>query len=99
MASSENPESENPELEAQIGQEIVLDLASPYVMVGRFVGRQGEFLLLRDADVHDLRDTTSTREQYVLNCRGHGTNVNRQWVWVSLREIVAISRLQDGVLG
>lgn len=74
---------------------VVLDLSSPFVVLGRLVERQGEFLLLQEADIHDLRDTQTTREKYVLAARGHGISPNRRWTWVSLREVVAISRLDD----
>jgi len=84
-----------PSWQELFGQLVVLDLASPYVFLGRLVERQGEFLLLADADAHDLRDTQTTREKYVLASRGHGINPNRRWAWVSLREIVGVSRLDD----
>lgn len=77
------------------GELVVLDLASPYVYLGRLIQRQGDFLVLQDADAHDLRDTETTREKYVLACRGHGISANRRWVWVSLREVVGVSRLDD----
>jgi hypothetical protein len=87
--------SHPPQWKDLFGELVVLDLASPYVFLGRLVERQDEFLLLADADAHDLRDTQTTREKYVLACRGHGINPNRRWAWVSLREVVAVSRLND----
>ena len=78
-----------------LGEVVVLDLSSPYVYLGRLAEMRGEYLLLSDADAHDLRDTATTREKYVLNARNHGVNANRRWVWVSRREIVGISRLDD----
>lgn len=78
-----------------VGQVVVLDLASPYVVLGKLVEKQAEFLLLEEADVHDLRDTQTTREKYVLACRGHGISPNRRWAWVALREVVGVSRLDD----
>lgn len=76
---------------------VVIDLSSPYVYVGRLAETTGEFLLLADADVHDLRDSATTREKYVLAVHGHGVSVNRRWVWVNRREVVGISRLEDVV--
>jgi hypothetical protein len=79
-----------------LGQEVVLDLASQFVCLGRLVQQQGDYLLLAEADVHDLRDTpTTSREQYVVAARLHGINATRRYVWVALREVVAISRLAD----
>jgi hypothetical protein len=86
-----------PSFDHLFGQLVVLDLSSPYVCLGRLVEAQGDFLLLADADAHDLRDSATTREKYVLAARGHGINANRRWLWVSRREIVGISRLEDVV--
>lgn len=78
------------------GQEVVLDLVSQYVFLGRLVQQQGDYLLLADADAHDLRDTpTTSREQYVVAARTHGINATRRWVWVAIRDVVAIARLAD----
>lgn len=87
-----------PSFDDLLGQTVVLDLSSPYVYVGRLAETRGEFLLLADADVHDLRDSVTTREKYVLAVRGHGVSANRRWVWVSRREVVGISRLEDVVV-
>lgn len=88
--------SENiPSWSELFGSVVVLDLASPYVYLGRLVEQQGDFLVLADADSHDLRDTQTTREKYILNSRTHGLSPNRRWAWVSLREVVGVSRLED----
>jgi len=86
-----------PQFEHLFGEVIVVDLASPFVYLGRLVETRGDYLLLADADAHDLRDTATSREKYVLDARNHGVNANRRWVWVSQREIVGISRLDDVV--
>lgn len=77
------------------GSEVVLDLASAYVVLGTLVAAHAEFLELSAVDVHDLRDTQTTREKYVLDCRLHGIRPNRERIWISLREIVGISRLAE----
>lgn len=84
-------------LDSLLGEVVVLDLASPYVYLGRLVSVDAEHLVLEEADCHDLRDTTTTREKYVLDCRRHGFGPNRRQVWVNRREIVGVSRLEDVV--
>lgn len=91
---STSPPSEHP-LSELMGELVVVDARSPYVFLGRLVGESDTFLTLDEVDVHDLRDTTTTREQYVLNVRAHGIRPNRQRSWVNLREVVGISRLED----
>ncbi len=78
-----------------LGQEVVLDLASPYVMLGKLAAAHQDYLELEQVDAHDLRDTQTTREKYVLECRLHGIRPNRGRAWISLREIVSISLLAD----
>lgn len=86
-----------PAFEELLSEWVVLDMSSPFVYLGRLVEQQGDYFVLADADAHDLRDTATTREKYVLAARGHGLNANRRWVWVSVRDVVGISRLDDVV--
>jgi hypothetical protein len=74
---------------------VVLDLASPYVVLGTVTAVNGLFVTLADADVHDLRDSKTTRELYVLEARRHGIRSNRQQTSVRINEIVSLSRLDD----
>ena len=78
-----------------IGDEVVLDLATPYVILGKLVGEDHRYLILQDADVHDLRDSSTTRELYVLDARRHGINPNRLRVLVSREQIVSLSAFAD----
>src|SRR5260370_460712 len=52
-------------LEELIGQKIVVDMSSPLVCLGTLVKIDDAFLELKNADIHDLRDTDTTRENYV----------------------------------
>ena len=80
------------------GELIVLDMSSPFVIIGKFSHQLGDWILLSEADVHDLRDTPSTREKYVLDSRMHGVRTNRHTAWVQMREVVAVSRLDDVIV-
>ncbi|MCA9075534.1 MAG: hypothetical protein KDA93_10915 [Planctomycetaceae bacterium] len=85
----------SPLLEQLIGQPVVLDVASLYIYLGTLSEVDHKYLILTDADVHDLRDTTTTRELYVLDSKRHGLSVNRKRVLVNRHEIVSISALAD----
>lgn len=76
-------------------QAVVLDVVSPYVIIGTLTGWDDRYLVLKDADVHDLRDTTTTRELYVIETRRFGVRIARERVLVKLTEVVAISALAD----
>ena len=74
---------------------VVLDASSLFVYVGTLEAEDQHYLVLKDADVHDLRDTATTRELYVLESKRHGVNSNRKRVFVRKDEIVSISALDD----
>ena len=82
-------------IESLIGETLVLDMASRYVVLGTLDRVSPSFFVLRDADVHDLRDTPTTRDMYVLDARQHGISVGRVEVWIRIDEVVALSRLTD----
>lgn len=81
-----------------VGQLVVLDVSGPFVYLGRLDGGDAVMLSLRQADVHDLRDTSTTREEYVLTARKFGVNPNRKRVLVRMEEVVSASRLEDVIV-
>jgi len=82
-------------LQDLIGQRVVIDLSSPYVCLGTLRAVSELFLELEDADVHDLRDTRTTRENYVVASLRTGIKTNRNKVLIARGEIVAVARLKD----
>jgi hypothetical protein len=84
-------------LAAYRNQVVVLDLASPFVTVGTLVDEDHRYLILDEADMHDLRDSSTTRELYVLDIRRHGLGPNRRRVIISRTDVVGISLLDDVV--
>jgi hypothetical protein len=77
------------------GREVVIDLASHYVILGTLRGRDPQHYIVDNADVHDLRDTTTSRELYVLDAKRHGINPNRKRVFVRMDGVVSLSNLAD----
>jgi small nuclear ribonucleoprotein (snRNP)-like protein len=84
-------------LEEFIGQKVVVDLRSPYVCLGTLVGIEEHWLVMRNADLHDFRDTDTTRENYVAASLATGIKRNRRHVLLVRAEVVAVSRLEDVV--
>lgn len=82
-----------------IGQKIVVDLRSTYVCIGTLAAWDEAFLELRDADFHDLRDTETSRENYIAESVATGIKRNRKKVVLFRAEVVAVSRLTDVVDG
>ncbi len=84
-------------LEELIGKIVVVDLRSPYVCLGTLSRVTADILELRNADLHDLRDTDTSRENYVAASHDTGIKRNRKRVLVVRADIVAVSRLEDVV--
>jgi len=82
-------------LDALIGKRIVIDLRSPYVCLGTLEAFDELHFILRDADLHDMRDSDSTREAYVAASKVTGVKRNRKRVLIVRADIVGIARLDD----
>lgn len=77
------------------GEVVVVDCRSPFVALGRLENVGSDFLELADADLHDLRDTDTNRELYVVKSARHGVAANRAHVILRLDEVVGVARLAD----
>jgi small nuclear ribonucleoprotein (snRNP)-like protein len=84
-------------LDELIGQTVVIDLRSHYVCLGVLHAADEQFLDLRKADLHDLRDTHTTRENYIAEAVRTGVKKNRRRVLLVRDEVIAIARIEDVV--
>ena len=84
-------------LEELFGEKVVVDMRSQYVCLGTLTRADAAFLELKNADIHDLRDTDTTRENYVAASVATGIKRNRKKVLVNREEVTAISKLEDVV--
>jgi len=82
-------------LEELMGERVVVDLRSAFVCLGTLQRADEHFLELRNADLHDLRDTDTTREIYVAESKATGIKRNRRRVLLVRSEIIAVARLDD----
>ena len=78
-------------LEEMLNQKVVVDMVSPYVCLGTLAGVSEHFLEVRNADLHDFRDTETTRENYIAASRHTGIKRNRKRVLVARDDVVAVS--------
>lgn len=84
-------------LDELLEQRVVLDLISPYVCLGKLVRYDDHFYELKNADLHDLRDTETSRENYIAASVATGVKRNRKTVLIRRDQMVAISKLDDVV--
>ena len=84
-------------IEELFGQVVVVDMKSTFVCLGKLVRADDRYLEIHDADLHDLRDTHTTRENYVVASRDTGVKRNRKRVLVASSEVVAVAWIEDVV--
>jgi hypothetical protein len=82
-------------MEELVGEVVVIDLRSTFVCLGKLTKVSPDYLELRNADLHDLRDTETTREKYVADSAATGVKRNRKKLLLMRGDIVAIARLED----
>lgn len=85
----------SPLIDGLLGCNVVIDMSSMFVHVGRLIDSDALFLTLEDADVHDLRDTSTSRERYVVDSKLHGVRSNRRRVHIRWDQVVSLSALDD----
>jgi small nuclear ribonucleoprotein (snRNP)-like protein len=84
-------------LDEYLDANVVVDLASSYVCLGKLTRYDDHYLELKNADLHDLRDTETTRELYIADSVATGIKRNRKRVLIRRSEVIAISLLEDVV--
>lgn len=80
-----------------VGSVVVLDLAEPYLVIGRLERATPDVLVVADADLHDHRESNSSKEIYIIESRRFGVRANRSHVAIPRSQLVAISRLDEVV--
>ena len=90
--------SERDELTAFVGQDVVLDTRGALLYIGKLKQAGDWFLELVDADVHDLEESRTSKELYVLDAAKFGIKKNRHSVHVRKVEVVSISKLTDVII-
>ena len=84
-----------PELDALLGEQVVLDCKGPFLYIGVLDRLEANCFVLTSVDVHDIRESTSSVDLYLIDTLKHGVRANRRRVHVLAREILSISRLAD----
>ena len=84
-------------LDEFLDQKVVVDFRSEFVCLGTLKRYDAHFLELRNADLHDLRDTDTNRDNYVAASVATGIKRNRKRVILSRTDVVAIAKMEDVV--
>ncbi len=90
-------DTERTELADFLEQEVVLDTRGELLYVGRLTAIGDAFYTLSDADVHDLTDSNTSKEVYIMETAKHGVRTNRSSVHVRKAQVISLSKLSDVV--
>ncbi|HIE43465.1 MAG TPA: hypothetical protein EYP78_01540 [Candidatus Omnitrophica bacterium] len=83
------------EIKQFLDKVIAVDTDSRWLYVGTLKGIGKGFLVLEDVDAHDLTETPSTRDEYLIAMKNNGLVVNRRRVVVNRERVVGLSLFQD----
>lgn len=83
------------EISALVGEEVVVDSKGPFLYIGTLETVNFNTLKLCDVDVHDLRDSSTSNDYYLIQSRKWGVRCNRRSVYIFSKEIVSVSRLSS----
>lgn len=78
-----------------IGRVVVVDTDSDLLYAGTLASVDESFYELTDADVHDRRTTTTTRDVFIINVAKYGVKKNRERVRVRRDRVVSLSALDE----
>ena len=81
-----------------VGQEVVVDVESPVVYIGRLVEADSGFVTLAEVDIHDLRISTTSKEVYVMEAKRFGVQPNRKLIKIVRNAVLSLSRLEDVIV-
>lgn len=83
--------------EAFVGKVVVVDTDSRFVYLGTLTRIDSEFLVMKDVDAHDRRESPSTKEQYIMDTKKFGVKANRKEISVRKALVISLSKLDDVV--
>ncbi len=74
---------------------IVLDTDSHWLYIGTLKAIEKDCYLMENVDAHDLRETITSRDNYLIGAKTHGLVINRKVVKVRKEKVIGISELED----
>lgn len=73
----------------------IIDTDSSYIYIGHIIGDDKECIVMQNADIHDIKMGSSTKEQYVIMVKKIGIKPNRKKVHILKDKIISISLIED----
>ncbi len=78
-----------------LNKKIVVDTSSSWIYIGTLENIGKDSIELSEVDVHDSKDTPTTKEIYLLDSKKTGIKSNRDRTYINLNYIISFSPLED----
>lgn len=78
-----------------LNKKVVVDAKGPFVFLGTLKKIHPNWIELKKVDVHDIHDTSSTKENYIRKSRKTGFFPNRNSCRIDRDQIISISLFSD----
>ena len=82
-------------LKKYLNKNVVLDTDSHWLYIGTLKAIEKDCYLVENVDAHDLRETTTSRDNYLIGVKNHGLVINRKEAKVIKEKVIGVSRLED----
>jgi small nuclear ribonucleoprotein (snRNP)-like protein len=82
-------------LKKYLKKRVVLDTRSSFLYIGKLEKVLENCVVLTDVDVHDSRETATSKEVYVLESKKTGIKANRDRVFINLDYVISFSGLDE----
>ena len=82
-------------LEKNIGKQVVLDTRSSWVYIGTLEKVTDSYIVLSQTDVHENKDSSTSKEVYIFETRATGIQANREMIFINLDYVDSFSLLKD----
>ena len=78
-------------LKNYMNKKIVVDTSSSWIYIGNLKNIGENSIELTDVDVHDSKDTATTKEIYLVHSKKTGIKSNRENVFINMDYVVSFS--------
>ena len=78
-----------------VSKKVIVDTDASIVYLGVLAEISETAIVLTDTDVHGMRDTSATREVYIMETAKYGVRANRKKVTLMRSRVLSVSLLDD----
>jgi len=78
-----------------LSKQIVVDVSGNFIYLGTLSKVQESWIELENVDIHDMLDSSSNKEAYIISAKITGIRANRRNISIDKDKIISISLFSD----